>query len=363
MQGYLNDYQHLLRQCRTENAALKRELEAARDGELPPEPRGRNDRSRVEEPASRPGDLQLPPIETPPLDFPPVDRSSADETRASDIYDDARTQPPMRISLNSDANANNVLLSGEVLPNDQGGPRLVVDLAPRSSAGEPARHTGQVSLMVLAPNESGAPENLARWDFTASEVAAAAGQSPTPHTTRFHLELPADLPQHERTELWVRLVSDDGMKLLASAPVELHQAGTFASAPQTQHDGTHSSPVIQVNYEAPNPNAVRVPTTPSPSGDGWSIARPGEPQRLDEADHPSTWRPSTEPMPIAVSTPTKRPNVDPGALVPPKNDKKAMKGLPWSPDRLEQTEPVVQSDEVASTPRPVIAPRAWSPTR
>ncbi len=74
--------------------------------------------------------------------------------------------------------------------------------------------TGEVSLMVLAPGKN-KPRRVKRWDFTPEDVAAAWQSS---HLgDGLHLELPLEetaLPT-SLLQLWVRVVDEQGEKLLA----------------------------------------------------------------------------------------------------------------------------------------------------
>lgn len=82
---------------------------------------------------------------------------------------------------------------------------------------EPIEFPGEVSLMVMA-GDSEKPQRLKRWDFE-PEDAAVAWQS-SHLGDGLHLELPLgetklpDVP----LELWVRIVGEDGHKLLAQLP-------------------------------------------------------------------------------------------------------------------------------------------------
>jgi len=111
--------------------------------------------------------------------------------------------------------------------------------------GEPVDLDGEVSLMVMFSDSSnsdssntdgaeGAPlMRLKRWNFTAEETIAA-WQS-TDLGDGLHLELPLEKLRLPKTplELWVRLVTADGRKLLAQLPFEASQLTDIATgAPQ-----------------------------------------------------------------------------------------------------------------------------------
>lgn len=89
----------------------------------------------------------------------------------------------------------------------------------RDASNEPADFNGKVSLMVMQINNE-KPRRVKRWDFTAEETSAAWQSSNL--GDGLHLELPlegAELPQGP-LELWVRLETTDGRKLLSQISFE-----------------------------------------------------------------------------------------------------------------------------------------------
>ena len=89
----------------------------------------------------------------------------------------------------------------------------------RDASNEPADFNGKVSLMVMTVTD-GKPQRVKRWDFTAEETNAAWQSSNL--GDGLHLELPlegTELP-NGLLELWVRLETVDGRKLLSQAPFE-----------------------------------------------------------------------------------------------------------------------------------------------
>lgn len=85
---------------------------------------------------------------------------------------------------------------------------------------EPVDLDGEVSLMLMTPEESGKLKRLKRWNFTPEETSSAWQSSEL--GDGLHLELPLEstkLP-NKALELWVRLVAADGRKLLTQIPFE-----------------------------------------------------------------------------------------------------------------------------------------------
>jgi hypothetical protein len=100
---------------------------------------------------------------------------------------------------------------------DEGSPgSLLVVVEAVNATDEPVDAVGAASIMVMTRDESGKPQKVERWDFSAEETAAAWQSS---HLgDGLHLELPLtkpELPEGE-LELWARVAADDGAKLLTS---------------------------------------------------------------------------------------------------------------------------------------------------
>jgi len=95
---------------------------------------------------------------------------------------------------------------------------LLTVIEARDANDEPVDLDGKISLMIMT-TDSVSPERLKRWDFSAEETASAWQSSPL--GDGLHLELPLEetVASEEPLELWVRLVGEDGHKLLAQLPL------------------------------------------------------------------------------------------------------------------------------------------------
>jgi hypothetical protein len=115
----------------------------------------------------------------------------------------------------------------------------------RDASNEPADFNGKVSLMVMTIVDE-KPQRVKRWDFTAEETTAAWQSSNL--GDGLHLELPLEdtqLPEGP-LELWVRLETGDGRKLLSQIPFErlalasIEEAESHVAAADEEIDGaTH----------------------------------------------------------------------------------------------------------------------------
>jgi hypothetical protein len=325
-------------------------------------------------------------LQIPPLDVPKADGLKGNEpTPAIRNQTELPVEPTAElVQLASHTSAettvtqsiDRIWLSGEVVLNESGGPRLLVDVAALAESGQPMPFAGEVSLMVLAPTPSGPPRNLARWDFTPSEAASAAGgQGGHPNTMRFYLELPTGTIAKGPVELWARLINEHG-KLLSNAGLDLQRASSFASTPFTPpREVAVEAPVVmptvpvvtqvveQVQYER-----VDLSTAQANATDGWTIAKPGEPvQQAAASTKPAgAWRASSEPIPIivaesAAARPAAKAPVP--APTPPVVKPVATSAPEWAPDRLSGEKPAQLPQHAFSSDGPAPALSAWSPTR
>jgi hypothetical protein len=99
----------------------------------------------------------------------------------------------------------------------------------RDASNEPADFNGKVSLMVMTIVDE-KPQRVKRWDFTVEETTAAWQSSNL--GDGLHLELPLEQEQLPEgpLELWVRLETADGRKLLAQIPFERISLASIESA-------------------------------------------------------------------------------------------------------------------------------------
>jgi hypothetical protein len=376
MEDYLAQYQQLICKYRAENAALRRQLAEVEDTDatLPtrPSPPARNGTPpaikgpEIEVPATPPanGTRPQPQIDVP--EVPPLEETTSSDTELE--FEHQAITPVAALEETAQERViRDVWLHGEVVDNDAGGgPRLVVDVEPLDSNGRPVPFAGTLSLMLLALNEDGGQQSLARWDFSSDEVQSAVDVASASHLIRFHLELPPEKPIAESTEIWARLLPQGGNKLLANAAIDLHEPGHFSSLPDVPvpREPAEERPVVAALYgETPTtPPAVSAELNDA----GWSIARPGEPANLEhEADDADEqWRPSSEPIPTVIARPVPvRPKqrlsqTATRPKTPPKTvEAEVRPPAGWSPDRPAGA--AADASRMANTPmRP-----SWSATR
>jgi hypothetical protein len=357
MQDYVRQYQDLVCRQRSENASLRRQLSEAygESNQSEPEPmpssrgirpstrRGpqfESPRTPLRQQPQQPDEPQIEPPEVPPLEtttwsdlnrqtLAPADEASheneSDPQVLATSYEEpvleATHEPSPRDEVVADhgvgdettpvtvaasagvGSAGDVMLSGEVVANDSGGgPRLAIDVAPFDKSGRVEPFDGSASLLLLAPGNDGERRILGRWDFGPDYVRSVIDSTASEPTMRFLIEMPADVPVGEATQLWVRLNPSDGNKLVAHADVNLTKPSVFSS--KAGKIWPSEETVVAASYEAPiaPPAPSTDVATPMTEGD-WAVAAPGQPANLPEGfDTPAKgWRASSEPIPPVMA--------------------------------------------------------------
>lgn len=427
LQDYVTQYQRLLCQTRQENWALKRQLsEGVVVNSQPSEPqlpsRLRNKSGPATDTTPKfqnpktPGVKQQPQQDTPPPpeidvpDVPPLKSTTSEEAEPAHVvaatepepphseptprvltasYEEPAQPEPLRVEERVQAPlappspatiapsrlTNEIMLSGEVVANeDGGGPRLAIDVVPFDATGRVEPFDGKVSLMLLAPMTGAQPRNLGRWDFGPNDVQAAVDNKSGEPRMRFFVELPKEMAIDAATELWVRMVPREGMKRLAHAKVELSHPGVFSSHPNKISPVVEA--VVAANYTEPLPApsvediALALDGVSTPASEGkWAVALPGQPANLppemqDESGR-GGWKATSEPIPAAIATSSPAPSgsgfantlrrsespLPSSGSLPNTAARQPAKRPPWSPDRGDDS-----SHRVASRP-------SWSATR
>jgi hypothetical protein len=409
LKDYLNNYQQLLCQAREENETLKQQLG---DGQAAPSPSSsksspsntdlgpsrlknppqtpippakKSNGSHFNQPETQPG---VPKLEMGEPEVPPLRDTSAEDRR--DAHDHggpsniaakhvdnevqaaayeaplpvevpANSYPPEAPSMQTapeppagrSAPPQQVMLQGAVVIDSDGdGPHVLVDVKPELASGQPIEYRGRLSLMVIDPNGARPNSRLARWDFTPDELDQALVNEADGPLLEFPLQMPTGVPTDRPVELWVRLLPEDGDKVLAHATVDLSRASQFSSA------GPSAPPIVE--RAAPIVDRNVAPAQSIQAGvreSGWQVARPDQPQDQPSRQNASCsgWRTATDPVPLVESIPA---HVDPVPLRSSPSEVSRYESPPakvasrpspeWSPERADDTKPAVPD---------------WSPTR
>jgi hypothetical protein len=396
MQDYISEYQQLLCDARSENASLKRQMAKGqfREGSatgtsddantLPSSSDASPSTPASTEPEIAPATITPPDV--PPLDLtaPPApsatDSSQAEPDQLAhevqqasaemEIEPEAEEQDAAQIALEVvPETAAAVVLRGEVQISETengdppSGPRVLAQVEPLTVDGKPTNFRGRLSILVLDPAARGKEQQLARWDFDAATLAPLAQKSDGGSSFEFPLQLPPGAPTSRPLELWVRLLPEDGEKVLARSMIDLSRDGQFASADvkPAPTSGKQRQPVelasAEVPVEATTERPQRIRSRHRNSRDlenGWTIARPGErPESQAAAKSASDWKIATRPVPEVESTPivdsSSAPRNTPSKL---DGDRYEVATAPeWAPERSE-------GDNAVPSAEPT-----WSPTR
>jgi hypothetical protein len=159
---------------------------------------------------------------------------------------------------------------------------LLVVVEALNGTAEPVDAAGEASLMVMTRDAPGSYQKVDRWDFSAEETKAAWQSSRL--GDGLHLELPLGgkkLPEGD-LELWARLVSADGKKLLTQIPIEPTQLTSMNEALEETEQATGEE---QAEGKIAKPRAAETALAASEEGaaaPGWRTSSvPLDPNRVE----------------------------------------------------------------------------------
>lgn len=146
--------------------------------------------------------------------------SETEEADESDLFDEevlVEQQPETVQRVAKRLEVKHLFRSGE---EDAAEKNLLTVVEALDENDEPVDLDGEVSLMVMTPEASGQMKRVKRWNFTAAETRSAWQSSDL--GDGLHLELPLEAVRLPKAplELWARLVTADGRKLLTKLPFE-----------------------------------------------------------------------------------------------------------------------------------------------
>lgn len=119
---------------------------------------------------------------------------------------------------------------GQDFDQQAGDDGLSVLIEPRNRDGEFVPQPAKVSIVVLDPTKSGAAARVGRWDFEKDVAAKVLRNSPLDRGLHFRFPWPAEPPEHERLQLFVRYWCDDGRKLEAERLITVRVPGQNSQA-------------------------------------------------------------------------------------------------------------------------------------
>ena len=111
------------------------------------------------------------------------------------------------------------------LPGDEG---ITASIEPRDAQGQLVAAAAPVSVVVLDPAEKGDAARIARWEFSAEEIAAMAQSTRLSEGIHLAMLWPDRPPVHGRLHLFVRYSTSDGRRLQADQPLVVEMPGRQA---------------------------------------------------------------------------------------------------------------------------------------
>lgn len=250
--------------------------------------------------------IEIPDKPTPPGQVPDTLRPPADGTKSKEQSPGFTPKPekseasgvPALQTGTSSGNArvaqitlgrivawdNDVMGSG----GDQG---LSIVVEPRDATGALVTTAAPISIVVLDPTASGNAARVARWDFSADEVARLLRNGPSGDGIPLEMVWPVAPPANSRLHLFVRYWTDDGRKVEADRQFDTaaadvrgpnwEPAGPELSLPDGERtaaepDRGESTPSAQAPTRSLRTAAApkRRPTLAPPRPPEWSPDRP-----------------------------------------------------------------------------------------
>ena len=167
--------------------------------------------------------------------------------------------PVQRILLNPALTGG---LNADGKPGDEG---LTVLIEPQDGQGRSVSRTAPVSVVVLDRQAHGQTARVARWDFTAEQVAQRMRRTSVGSGIYLELPWPSQAPAHGDLQVYVRYAADDSHQFEADMPVTVELPGQ-------PKQWTAAQPGTKKTVAAAAPSAVPAPIA----------AKPAAPARVDQ---------------------------------------------------------------------------------
>jgi hypothetical protein len=149
---------------------------------------------------------------------------------------------------------------------------VMVCIEPRDAKGQLIEAPADVSVVVLDPALQGQAARIARWDFSAKEIASRFERTPIAPGIQLEMPWPSDPPSHNDLRVFVRYTTADGRKLEADKSFKVALAGepvSRASISEATLPAEPAGPVLQTvrandSWRASQSAPLRVEDKPSP---------------------------------------------------------------------------------------------------
>jgi len=144
-------------------------------------------------------------------------------------------------------------------PGDDG---INVSLEPRNARGRAVGGYGDLIVVVRDPRLSGPAAYVARWEFTAEQLAEVFGAS-ADGEMNLTLAWPDRRPSNESLDLYVRYITPDGRKLDAKEPIDIRLADSYAGHSSSDGWTVARNPIRRRPME--REPAIMVPSEAAPA--------------------------------------------------------------------------------------------------
>ncbi len=208
----------------------------------------------------------------------------------------------------------------------------------RDAKGRPLNTAAPISVAVVDKAVPGAASRVARWDYSAQEVASQWRKTPMGEGFLLRTLWPSNPPSHGQLRLFVRLTTDDGRNLDAVRDIEVRLADPASvgwSPASPKELPPQDRPAVPLAQENPRPTSPSAPPPSSPAAERPSspalASQPPQAEPVEAAAAPILELPGD-----VASAPEETPSRDPprqAAQKRPAIPETALQRPAWSPYR------------------------------
>jgi hypothetical protein len=188
-------------------------------------------------------------------------------------------------------------------PGDDG---LSLLVEPRNAADQFVPLAGNISVVLLDPQQSGDAARIARWNFDTGETKQAIRQEGDARGIRLEMPWPSRVPESSQLRLFVRYETADGRKFQTEREVFIKLAGQYSERwtprppeRQRRNQPVHSAIAQPSQSAAPSPAAPSVAAQPAMAEPKPAASSPPAvltpPPALSEAPGAAPSRPTWKP--------------------------------------------------------------------
>jgi hypothetical protein len=183
--------------------------------------------------------------------------------------------------------ALNRMLTGGINAGDRSGDQGVLAvIEPRDAQGHSVDAPADMNVVVIDPALEGDAARVARWDFSADQIALMFRRTGAGQAIHVEAPWPGDPPVHNKLHLFVRYTTADGRKLESNQPIEIALPGEKPSrwtpAEASARSGGAASEgdppaLLNAPLHRTQAPAARVPGPPPRGSSGSAASKPQRP--------------------------------------------------------------------------------------